>query len=78
MRLRRVEPTLARPFRAPLYPLLAIIALVIAVVSLVAIVYYSPQVSGVFAALGLLGGIVTFVRHRRGSGMRPDAMLHGA
>ena len=77
MRLRNTEPNLERPFRAPGYPGFAIIALMIAVVSLIAIVYYSPQVAGLFAAFGVLGGIVTYVRHRRGLDAAPDAMLRG-
>ena len=76
MQLRRKEPNLERPFRAPLYPVFPITALAIAGVSLVAIVYYNPQVAGLFAALGVLGGIVTYQRHRLGSRATPDAMLH--
>jgi ethanolamine permease len=75
MRLRRIEPKLERPFRAPLYPIFPIIALGIAVVSLLAIVYYNPQVSAVFAVLGLLGGVVTRLRWRQGFSIKPDAML---
>jgi ethanolamine permease len=76
MQLRRKEPNLERPFRAPLYPVFPITALAIAGVSLVAIVYYNPQVAGLFAALGVLGGIVTYQRRRLGSRATPDAMLH--
>jgi ethanolamine permease len=76
MRLRRREPHLERPFRAPLYPLFPITALVIALVSLVAIVYYNPQVAGLFAALGAVGGCVTYWRTRRGSRSELDTMLH--
>jgi ethanolamine permease len=75
IRLRRREPGLERPFRTPLYPLFPLIALSIAVVSLLAIVYYNPQVSGLFAILGALGGIGTYYKSRLGSGMKPDAML---
>jgi len=75
MRLRRIEPLLERPFRAPCYPLFPITALIIAVVSLIAIVYYNVLVAGLFAALGAAGGIVTLLRARCGSGVAPDAML---
>jgi ethanolamine permease len=75
MRLRRQEPNLERPFRAPLYPLFPITALAIAGISLVAIVYYNPQVTGLFVALGALGGIVSHQRHRLGSRAAPDTML---
>jgi ethanolamine permease len=76
MRLRRREPNLERPYRAPLYPVFPVTALAIAAVSLLAIVYYNPQVTGLFAALGALGGVVTYQRHRLGSHATPDAMLH--
>ena len=80
MRLRRLEPHLTRPFRAPLYPLFPLTALVIAVVSLIAIIYYNIQVAALFAALGVVGGLVTRWRTRYGSGSgasaEPDALLH--
>ena len=76
MRLRRTEPQLERPFRAPLYPLFPMTALVIAVVSLIAIVYYNAPVAGLFAALGVAGGAVTRWQTRRGAAVEPDAMLH--
>jgi ethanolamine permease len=77
VRLRRREPQLARPFRVPLYPLFPLIALTIAAVSLVAIVYYNPAVAALFAALGVLGALVTRRRLRSGTGIEPDPMLHG-
>jgi ethanolamine permease len=78
MRLRRTEAQLPRPFRAPLYPLFPITALCIAVVSLLAIVYYNVQVAGLFAALGVFGGFVTYWRTRNGSDAQLDAMLRRA
>jgi ethanolamine permease len=82
MRLRRREPQLARPFRAPLYPLFPLTALAIAIVSLIAIIYYNVQVAALFAALGVVGGLVTAWRRRHrasegaGSGADSDALLH--
>jgi ethanolamine permease len=76
MRLRRSEPQLERPFRVAFYPLFPLTALVIAIVSLVAIVYYNPQVAGLFAALALLGAVVTGWRGRFRSDTSRDAMLH--
>jgi ethanolamine permease len=78
MRLRRTEALLPRPFRAPLYPLFPITALCIAVVSLLAIVYYNAQVAGLFAALGVAGGFVTYWRTRNGSDAQSDSMLRRA
>jgi ethanolamine permease len=75
MRLRRKEPQLARPFRAPFYPLFPITALAIASVSLIAIVYYNPQVAGLFAALGGLGATVTYWRTRASSFVDSESML---
>lgn len=65
MRLRRTEPELTRPFRAPFYPYFPLIALVIAAVSLIAIVYYNPLVAALFAGLAAIGGIVSRLRLRR-------------
>ena len=76
VRLRRREPRLARPFRVPLYPLFPLTALTIAAVSLVAIVYYNAAVAALFAALGILGALVTRRRLRSGTGVEPDPMLH--
>ena len=76
VRLRHREPQLVRPFRVPLYPLFPLIALTIAAVSLVAIVYYNPAVAALFAALGVLGALVTRRRLRSGTGVEPDPMLH--
>jgi ethanolamine permease len=75
MRLRRREPNLKRPFHAPFYPLFPMTALVIALVSLFAIVYYNPQVAGLFAVLGIIGGGITYQRQRSGSPAAHDAML---
>lgn len=50
-RLRRSEPALARPFRAPLYPVFPAIALVLAVFCFVTMAWYNPIVFGLFAAL---------------------------
>jgi len=54
-KLRRSEPGMVRPFRAPLYPYFPAFALAAAVVCLVTMVYYNPLVAGLFFALGLLG-----------------------
>ena len=78
MRLRRTEPQLERPFRVALYPLFPLTALAIALVSLVAIVYYNPQVAGLFAALAVLGAAITGSRGRFRPDTALDAGLHGA
>jgi ethanolamine permease len=54
-RLRRTEPDLARPFRAPLFPWFPGFALAAAAVYLVTMVYYNPLIAVLFVALGGLG-----------------------
>lgn len=48
LKLRHTEPTMERPFKTPLYPLLPIIALIIGAVSLIAMVIYNLQLAGVY------------------------------
>lgn len=50
-RLRRREPDLERPFRAPLYPYAPGFALAVALVALVAMIYYNPLIFLLFAAV---------------------------
>jgi ethanolamine permease len=50
-KLRKSEPNLARPFKAPLYPIFPAIALVLAVLCLVTMIYYNQIVFGLFVAL---------------------------
>ncbi|MEJ8844464.1 ethanolamine permease [Lacibacter sp. H375] len=58
--LRKKEPMLERPFKAPLYPYFPIMALILSTVCLVAIVYYNVMLSVIFfTALLLL--IILFV-----------------
>jgi ethanolamine permease len=50
-RLRRSEPGLARPYRAPLYPAAPGFALVMAGICLVALIVYNPLIFAIFAAI---------------------------
>jgi ethanolamine permease len=65
--LRRKEPDLARPFRAPFYPAFPLIALGLSFVSLGAMVYYNFWLSVVFFAglLVMLGVYLLLGRHRQ-------------
>ncbi|MBG6246503.1 ethanolamine permease [Candidatus Symbiopectobacterium sp. 'North America'] len=54
-KLRRGEPALSRPFRAPWYPFAPAFALVMAVICLVAMVYYNTLLALIFTAMMLLG-----------------------
>jgi ethanolamine permease len=54
-KLRRAEPEMVRPFRAPLYPLLPAVALVGAVVCMATMIYYNWLIFCVFVVFLLLG-----------------------
>ncbi|TFW26619.1 ethanolamine permease [Duganella callida] len=54
-KLRRAEPQMARPFRAPCYPLFPAIALVGAMVCMGTMIYYNGVIFCVFAAFLVLG-----------------------
>jgi ethanolamine permease len=61
-RLRRIEPGLARPFVAPLYPFAPAFALIMASVALVMLVWNNAQIAMLFAAMMvvLVGGSLLF------------------
>ena len=59
-KLRRAEPHMARPFRAPFYPLFPAIALAGAVVCMATMIYYNPLIFGLFVAF-LAAGYVFFL-----------------
>ncbi len=75
-RLRSKEPNLARPFKAPLYPVAPAIALIAAVLSLITMIWYNLQVFGVFAAFFAAGIFVYYLTaNRRGAGERDLGLL---
>ncbi len=51
LRLRAREPELARPYRAPLYPLLPLVALALSLLCLGALAVYHAAVGGVYLAI---------------------------
>ena len=57
LRLRRTEPGLARPYRAPGHPYVPALALGLAVLSLVALAYYNRRVAAVYVALMALASL---------------------
>jgi ethanolamine permease len=63
-RLRRAEPTLARPFRVPLYPVLPGLALLLSALCAVALIWSEPLVALTFLGLVALG--VLYYLARRG------------
>lgn len=54
-KLRRSEPALERPFRAPLFPWFPAFALGAAVVCLLTMAWFNPLVAGLFVALMVVG-----------------------
>lgn len=58
-KLRRSEPNLIRPFKAPLFPVAPAFALGMAVLCLAAMIYYNTVLALIFAAM-MLGGYVWF------------------
>ncbi|SDO72973.1 ethanolamine permease [Rhodoferax sp. OV413] len=59
-KLRRTEPNMVRPFRAPFYPILPAFALLGACVCMVTMIYFNPLVFGLF--IGFLAvGLVYFL-----------------
>ncbi|TKC89200.1 amino acid permease [Trinickia terrae] len=74
-RLRRTEPDMERPFKAPLFPYFPAFALVAAAISLATMVYYNFLVAIVFAIFLALG-YVYFLMTRRQREIAPaDALL---
>ena len=66
-KLRRSEPGLERPFRAPLFPVFPAFAFGAAVVCLVTMVYFNRLMAGIFVGLGVVGyGYFLTTRKRRG------------
>jgi len=69
-KLRRSDPQLARPFRAPAYPLFPAFALVAAIVCLATMAYFNALVAALFAGLAALGyGYFLTTRSRRGEAL---------
>lgn len=76
--LRASEPSLHRPFKAPLYPVFPAIALVCGLVCLAAVVYFNAMLSALFAALMALAyGYFRLTQAQRDAAAH-DAMLVGA
>jgi ethanolamine permease len=58
-RLRRTQPDLERPFRAPFYPVLPLIALSLSLLSLGVIVWFNPGITVIFVA-GFAAAVLYF------------------
>ncbi|HEY0329488.1 MAG TPA: ethanolamine permease [Rhodopseudomonas sp.] len=74
-KLRRSEPSMPRPYRAPFYPLFPAIALVLALVCLGAMMWFNAMLSLLFLVLMALAyGYFYFTAEQRRSAA-PDEML---
>jgi ethanolamine permease len=75
MVLRKTEPKLDRPFRAPVYPLFPIIAMVIAAAALIAMVWFNPVLAAIFAGMFLVGWIYYRLTHKQRAAAPFDDMI---
>ena len=68
--LRKKEPNLERPFKAPLYPAFPLIAFVLSMVCMVAIVYYNQDLGMIFfgGMLICLGGY--YLKNKKNAGYK--------
>lgn len=73
--LRRREPVLVRPFRAPFYPVFPAIALLLSVVCLVAIIYYNLLLSSIFFSGLILAALLLFITGKHRIKITDDALL---
>ena len=76
--LRKSEPLLERPYKAPLFPILPIIALGLAGLSLVAMIYYNTLLAAIFAGLFALSlAYFSLTGHHRDAAAG-DELLEGS
>lgn len=76
--LRKTEPSLDRPFKAPLFPILPAIALGLACLCLVAMVYYNPLLAAIFAGLFVISlAYFIMTKHHRNAAAS-DVLLEGS
>jgi ethanolamine permease len=63
-KLRRSEPALERPYRAPAYPWFPALALGAAVVCLLTMIHYNRLIAALFIVLGVLGWLAVMLTAR--------------
>ncbi len=71
-RLRRSEPDLPRPYRAPFYPLAPAIALALAAICFLALVIYNPLIFVLFLGVMVLAVAASLVARAGGGETVPD------
>jgi ethanolamine permease len=75
LKLRRSEPNMERPFRAPLFPYFPAFALFAAVISLATMVYFNFLVAIVFAIFLALGYVYFLLARHQREAAPADALL---
>jgi ethanolamine permease len=86
-KLRRDEPGMARPYRAPLYPFSPLLALVGVLVAVCSMIYYNLEVAGLFVLILAAGYLYFWLTRRKrctlqaapetGKAALPDEALPG-
>lgn len=74
-KLRRTEPALERPFKAPLFPFAPALALILALLSLAAMIYYNGLLFIIFAVLFALGFVYYKVTHAQRASLEDNELL---
>lgn len=77
-KLRRTEPLLDRPFRAPGYPVVPGIALALALVCLVAMACFNPVIGAIFIGFMAVGYAYFLSTKQQRADAPADALLEGA
>jgi ethanolamine permease len=72
-KLRQAEPSMLRPFRAPLYPFFPAFALFCALICMATMIFYNPLIFGLFLGFLVLG----YAYFKMTGRQRADAMLEG-
>ena len=73
--LRRREPELVRPFRAPFYPYFPAAALLLAIICLAAMIYYNLLLSGIFFSGLVMASVFLFATGKHRIKIADDALL---
>ncbi|MBK6684209.1 MAG: ethanolamine permease [Deltaproteobacteria bacterium] len=72
--LRKKEPDLRRPYRAPFYPFFPVIALILGVLALLALAWSSPKIAGWFLAMVGIGSVYyLWIQKSRSPTQRPPS-----
>lgn len=65
IKLRKTEPNMERPFRAPFYPYFPLIALSLSIICLLSMVYFNIIIAIIFLGLFLVCGLYSAIFYKR-------------